>query len=163
VRSPASPTCSRTWAPSTPARSPPGVPRFFEMPWPTTTARSSPGCVARGSSSSARPTLPRWGCPPRWSRNCSAPLATRGIRSAALLDATSGPDVGDPYWAPPQQRPFLAEVGADPGRLRIGFTDRPWNGHAVDPECVAAVASAARLCEELGHRVEEARPEWDEP
>ena len=71
--------------------------------------------------------------------------------------------MGDPYWAPPQQRPFLAEVGADPGRLRIGFTDRPWNGHAVDPECVAAVASAARLCEELGHRVEEARPEWDEP
>jgi len=99
-----------------------------------------------------------------WNGAGSAHAITRTVRdSAALLDATSGPDVGDPYWAPPQQRPFLAEVGADPGRLRIGFTDRPWNGHAVDPECVAAVASAARLCEELGHRVEEARPEWDEP
>ena len=46
---------------------------------------------------------------------------TRSVRdSAALLDATSGPDVGDPYWAPPPARPFLDEVGADPGRLRIG-------------------------------------------
>ena len=99
-----------------------------------------------------------------WNGAASAHAITRTVRdSAALLDATSGPDVGDPYWAPPQQRPFLSEVGADPGRLRIGFTDRPWNGHAVDPECSAAVAGAARLCEELGHRVQEARPEWDEP
>ena len=34
---------------------------------------------------------------------------TRSVRdSAALLDATSGPDLGDPYWAPPPDRPFLA-------------------------------------------------------
>jgi len=99
-----------------------------------------------------------------WNGAGSAHAITRTVRdSAALLDATSGPDVGDPYWAPPQQRPFLEEVAADPGRLRIGFTDRPWNGHAVDPECSTAVRAAAHLCEELGHRVEEARPEWDEP
>jgi amidase len=37
---------------------------------------------------------------------------TRSVRdSAALLDATSGPDLGDPYWAPPPERPFLQEVG----------------------------------------------------
>jgi len=48
---------------------------------------------------------------------------TRSVRdSAALLDATSGPDLGDPYWAPPPARPFLAEVGADTGRLRIAYT-----------------------------------------
>ena len=48
---------------------------------------------------------------------------TRSVRdSAALLDATSGPDVGDPYWAPPPARPFLDEVGRDPGRLRIALT-----------------------------------------
>jgi amidase len=41
---------------------------------------------------------------------------TRSVRdSAALLDATSGPALGDPYWAPPPARPFAAEVGADPG------------------------------------------------
>jgi amidase len=50
-------------------------------------------------------------------------VLTRSVRdSAALLDATSGPDLGDPYWAPPPARPFLEEVGVDPGRLRIAFT-----------------------------------------
>jgi amidase len=50
---------------------------------------------------------------------------TRTVRdSAALLDATSGPALGDPYWAPPPARPFEREVGADPGRLRIAFTPR---------------------------------------
>src|SRR5207249_7850882 len=38
--------------------------------------------------------------------------------SAALLDATAGPDLGDPYWAPQPARPFGKEVGADPGPLR---------------------------------------------
>jgi len=87
---------------------------------------------------------------------------TRTVRdSAALLDATSGPDVGDPYWAPPPARPFLDEVGRDPGRLRIALTTRPWNGQPVDPECAEAATTAARLCERLGHRVEEATPAVD--
>ncbi len=99
----------------------------------------------------------------RWSGLASAHAITRSVRdSAALLDATSGPDIGDPYWAPPPSRPYLAEVGADPGRLRIAFTTKAWNGHAVDPECVAAVAKAAKLCESLGHHLEEASPAIDE-
>ena len=56
---------------------------------------------------------------------------TRSVRdSAALLDATEGPDLGDPYWAPPKARPFLEEVGADPGRLRIAFSHEHANRHA---------------------------------
>jgi amidase/6-aminohexanoate-cyclic-dimer hydrolase len=87
---------------------------------------------------------------------------TRTVRdSAALLDATSGPDVGDPYWAPPPARPFLEEVGRDPGRLRVALATQPWNGQPVDPECVDAARAAARLCEGLGHHVEEAAPEID--
>ena len=42
--------------------------------------------------------------------------------SAALLDATSGPELGDPYWAPSPVRPFLQEVGAKGDRLHIAFT-----------------------------------------
>jgi amidase len=98
-----------------------------------------------------------------WSGLAVAHAITRSVRdSAALLDATSGPDTGDPYWAPPQKRPYLSEVGADPGRLRIAFTTKAWNGHAVDPECVAAAVEAAKLCESLGHYLEEASPVIDE-
>ncbi len=80
---------------------------------------------------------------------------TRSVRdSAALLDATSGPDLGDPYWAPPPERPFLEEVGADPGSLRIGFTSEA-QGIGVHADCVKAVEDAAGLCAELGHEVEE--------
>src|SRR5262245_20367026 len=87
---------------------------------------------------------------------------TRSVRdSAALLDATSGPDLGDPYWAPPPARPFLEEVGRDPGHLRIAITTTPWNGQPVDPECAEAARAAGRLCEKLGHSVEEASPVVD--
>jgi Asp-tRNA(Asn)/Glu-tRNA(Gln) amidotransferase A subunit family amidase len=87
---------------------------------------------------------------------------TRSVRdSAALLDATAGPDVGDPYWAPPARGPYLAEVGADPGRLRIAFTTAAWNGHPVDRSCAAAVEEVARLCESLGHHVEPGSPTFD--
>ena len=81
--------------------------------------------------------------------------------SAALLDATAGPDVGDPYWAPPPARPFRDEVGVDPGRLRIAVCAEPGNGSPVDAECKEAVAVAAKLCTSLGHVVDEAPPEID--
>ncbi len=81
---------------------------------------------------------------------------TRSVRdSAALLDATCGPDLGDPYFAPPQERAYLEEVGADPGKLRIAFTKQAGEGVAIHPDCVAAVEDAAKLCESLGHNVEE--------
>jgi amidase len=81
---------------------------------------------------------------------------TRSVRdSAALLDATSGPDIGDPYWAPPPARPFLEEVGADPGRLRIAFSTASLTGAPIHADCVRAVHEAAKLCSELGHEVSE--------
>jgi amidase len=87
---------------------------------------------------------------------------TRSVRdSAALLDATSGPDLGDPYWAPPPERPFIEEVGADPGHLRIAFTSDGGGGVPVHPDCVAAVKDAAALCADLGHHVVEASPDLD--
>ena len=104
------------------------------------------------------PELGEW-----WSGMAIAHAITRSVRdSAVLLDATAGPEIGDPYWAPPPKRSFQAEVGADPGRLRIAFTTKPWNLHEVDSECVDAVGEAAKLCEDLGHHVEEASPEIDE-
>jgi amidase len=87
---------------------------------------------------------------------------TRSVRdSAALLDATSGPARGDPYWSPPPARPFLQEVGADPGVLRIAFSTAPIMGSPVHPDSLRAVEDAARLCADLGHEVAEASPPID--
>ena len=84
---------------------------------------------------------------------------TRSVRdSAALLDATAGPDVGDPYWAPPPTRPFLQEAGTNPGKLRIAFTTTAGSEIKVHPDCVSAVHDAAKLLAELGHQVEETVP-----
>jgi amidase len=83
-------------------------------------------------------------------------VVTRSVRDcAAVLDAIAGPAVGDPYSAPPPARPFAREVGADPGRLRIGFLTQPPAGGG-DPACAAAALAAARLLDELGHEVGEA-------
>jgi amidase len=85
---------------------------------------------------------------------------TRSVRdSAALLDATAGPDVGDPYWAPPPAHPFLQEVGTDPGRLRIAFTTTTPRGVKVHADCIRAVEDAATLCADLGHEIVESAPE----
>lgn len=87
---------------------------------------------------------------------------TRSVRdSAALLDATSGPGVGDPYWAPPPARPFLQEVGANPGRLRIAFTTQAGTGVSVHADCVKAVEDATALCADLGHEMIEVTPKLD--
>jgi len=88
---------------------------------------------------------------------------TRTVRdSAALLDATSGLAPGDPYIAPPPERPFLDETRRSPGRLKIAFLSRVpagWNEEtALHPDCAAAVRDAAGLCESLGHVVDEVDP-----
>ena len=86
-------------------------------------------------------------------------VVSRSVRdSAAMLDATSGMAPGDPYVAPAPARPFLQEVGAEPGKLRIAFTAKAPLGTPVHPDCVAAVEDAAKLCAELGHEVVEAVP-----
>jgi amidase len=81
--------------------------------------------------------------------------------SAALLDATAGPMSGDPYFAEPPRRSYLESASRDPGRLRIAFAVAAPNGAPIDPDCVKATRDAAGLCEELGHVVEEASPQFD--
>jgi amidase len=78
--------------------------------------------------------------------------------SAVMMDAIHGPEPSSPYVAPPPERPFSQEVGRDPGKLRIAFTDKSPYGDAIDPEIAAAVREVARLLEGLGHHVEERAP-----
>jgi amidase len=89
-------------------------------------------------------------------------VISRTVRdSAAMLDATHGPEAGDPYQAPPPERPYLDEVRRKPGRLRIALSRTPVSGVPVSPDCVAAVEDAAKLCEQLGHEVVEASFTYD--
>lgn len=112
------------------------------------------------------------GLKPTRARNTFAPFAGEGLGgvstehavtltirdSAALLDATCGPGPGDPYIAPPPKRPYLQEVGADPGRLRIAWTARAPNGATIDPVCLQVLADTVQTCIDLGHQVEECDP-----
>lgn len=87
---------------------------------------------------------------------------TRTLRDcAAILDATMGPDVGAPYATPAPVPSFLAEVGRDPGRLRVGLLTATFRGEPVDPVCRAAVEAAGRTLEAMGHEVEERAPAFD--
>jgi amidase len=79
--------------------------------------------------------------------------------SAAMLDAIHGAEPSSPYVAPPPKRPFAEEVGRDPGRLRIAFTDKSPYGETIDPEIAAATREVAALLAGLGHDVEERAPQ----
>jgi amidase len=90
--------------------------------------------------------------------SCGHVLSISVRDSAAMLDATCGPEPSSPYMAPPPERPFLEEVGRDPGRLRIAFTDKSPYGEAIDPEIAAATREIATLLSGLGHDVREGAP-----
>jgi amidase len=115
------------------------------------------------------------GLKPRRGRSSFAPSAgqmldglvnkhalTRTVRdSALLLDIVTGTAAGDPYTAPPPSRPFLAEVGADPGSVRILHASAPPFPGTVDPRVQAVADRCARCLEELGHYVEPGAPRFD--
>jgi amidase len=87
---------------------------------------------------------------------------TRSVRdAAAMLDVMAGPMPGDPYAAPALPGPLVAEVGRDPGRLRIGVHAGTLFGDRVDDANARAVMDVAKLLEGLGHAVELAKPDID--
>jgi amidase len=88
-------------------------------------------------------------------------VITRSVRdSAAVLDAVSGEQSGDPVVAPRPSRSFREAAAADPGSLRIGvMVVEELNGYPVDPRVQAAVRRMADRLASLGHRVEESYPE----
>jgi amidase len=83
-------------------------------------------------------------------------VTTRTVADAATtLDLTAGPDPLAWNNAIPPARPFVEELGADPGRLRIGLMAQAPLGMPTAPACVDAARDAAALLEELGHEVVE--------
>ena len=80
---------------------------------------------------------------------------SRTVRdTAAFFDAVGGPLPGDPYYAVMPESPYLGEIGQDPGSLSIAMvTASPDGCTPVDPEVREGVENAARLLENLGHRI----------
>lgn len=133
--------------------------------------------IAHGSDGGGSIRIPAsccglFGLKPTRGRISTAPLGdaygfstggaiTRSVAdTAAFLDVVSGAVPGDAYIAAPPERPFADEVGAPPGRLRIGLAVDPPHPAPVAGVCIAAAKDAGKLLEELGHEVEEVTPPW---
>ncbi|PLS21427.1 amidase [Neptunicoccus cionae] len=87
---------------------------------------------------------------------------SRTVRdTAVLLDITAGPDAGCPYFTPAPAGGFEALCKSAPAPLRIGFLTDRFDGKSIDPDSAAAVTHTAKLLTDLGHSVEEARPDFD--
>lgn len=86
----------------------------------------------------------------------------RSVRDvAALLDRVAVPQPGDPFLIPRPDRPWAQLAREAPPRLRIGYSNAPLMGVAVDPEVAAAVEAAAKALAAMGHDVEEDTPQVD--
>ncbi len=90
----------------------------------------------------------------------SGPLSHTVRDAAAFLDVLAGYEPGDAHWAAPPARPFVEEVGADPGRLRIAFTTEPAISYPVEPAVAGVAQAAADALAALGHDVFDATPPW---
>ncbi|XPP27382.1 MAG: amidase [Leucobacter sp.] len=94
-----------------------------------------------------------------WEHSVTAGVITRTVAdTAAALDVLSPFDPLGWYSAPAPARPFIEEVGVDPGPLRIGLLAESPTGLEVDEANGEAALTAARALEALGHAVEPVSP-----
>ncbi len=80
-------------------------------------------------------------------------IVHQGMLSRTVRDTAAFFHAAEQYY----RNPRLPEIGlvTRPGRrLRIGFFSDFGEGTLAHPECVDAITSVAKLCEELGHSVE---------
>jgi amidase len=81
-------------------------------------------------------------------------VVSRTVRdSAAMLDATDGPQPGDPFAFPQKERPFLDEVSRSPGKLRIAWSVETPSGRPMGDEAIAAIHKTVEVLKHLGHEV----------
>lgn len=89
-------------------------------------------------------------------------VISRSVRdTAAALDLTAGARLGAVHQLPNPQEGFLHLLESSPKKLRIAIDDQSHFDTEVSAQCKAALSHSARLCEELGHTVEPARPNLD--
>ena len=81
--------------------------------------------------------------------------------TGAYIDAIGDYSPSNQYRQPRPERPYMEEASRDPDRLRIGYALRSPSELPLDDDCVEAVEAAAKLCESLGHKVEETGFDYD--
>jgi amidase len=97
-----------------------------------------------------------------WNGLATQHVVSRSVRdSAAILECTAGAVPGDPYCVPAPERSFLAEVTTKPSVLRVAFATQGPDGKKFAEHMRTSVIATARLLEDLGHKVEESSPTWD--
>ncbi len=97
-----------------------------------------------------------------WNGLSAEHVMTVSVRDSAMfLDITAGSTAGDPYCGPTFERALLDEVTTRPGPLRIAVQREALTGAPVHADCLAALDDAVTLLEDLGHNLEEAKPEYD--
>ena len=90
-------------------------------------------------------------------------VVSRTVRdTAAVLDATHGPDVGARIMLPGPVAPYSQLITRPPARLKIAYAlESPDGAVPMHPDCRAGVERTAKLLHDLGHIVEEASPSFD--
>ncbi|RNL78662.1 amidase [Nocardioides marmorisolisilvae] len=99
-----------------------------------------------------------------WALGTTGPLTRTVLDSALVYDVIRGNLAGDRFRAPEPETSFIAAAGADPGKLRIGWSTVPvTKGVKPAAEHVAAVHETAALLADLGHDVREVDPRYPDP
>lgn len=93
-----------------------------------------------------------------WSFSCQHVVSHTVRDTAAILDVSAIPFLGDGVIAPDIGRPYATQAEVDPGQLRIGLMP---DNHRIEthPACESATRQTADLLSDLGHDVVESRPE----
>ena len=88
-----------------------------------------------------------------WAGQSIAHCVSISVRdSALLLDATSGPEIGSPYYAPYQRDSFLSSLEKEPKNLKIAYIVP--ESISIDAEVQDVMTKTISLLESLGHSVE---------
>ena len=88
-----------------------------------------------------------------WAGQSIAHCVSISVRdSALLLDATSGPEIGSPYYAPYQRDSFLSSIEKEPKNLKIAYIVP--ESISIDVEVRDVMTKTISLLESLGHSVE---------
>lgn len=77
--------------------------------------------------------------------------------TALFLDAGQGHEPGSPYWLQPLSRPYIEEIGREPGKLRVGLVRQSLTGSPLDPAVTKVQEDTIKLLSAQGHEIEELR------